>query len=159
MLDDLARRRLGKICGMFSSPFDGERATAAAKADALVRNAGLTWEQVITAVHLAEPPAQGAKTATPKAARPPPSPPPPQPDVDWLAAKPADNRPGYWRRLHGLALGVRQTRARRGGCPPSWTANVAGVLLREMDGTPIYYPGANEAMRAAERTAEMSCAA
>ena len=40
--------RLAKLCGMFSSNFDGERATAARMADEMVRNAGLSWPDVIS---------------------------------------------------------------------------------------------------------------
>ncbi len=43
---DLADR-LTKLCGMFGSDFDGERANAARMADELVRNAGLAWPDVI----------------------------------------------------------------------------------------------------------------
>jgi hypothetical protein len=42
-----AADRLAKICGLFSSTHDGERASAALKADAMVRAAGLTWADVI----------------------------------------------------------------------------------------------------------------
>lgn len=48
-LDPGAANRLRKLCGMLGSQHDGERATAAAKADALLRAAGLTWADVITA--------------------------------------------------------------------------------------------------------------
>jgi hypothetical protein len=48
LLDPQAADKLAKICGkMLGSAHDGERATAAAKADALVRAAGLTWSDVI----------------------------------------------------------------------------------------------------------------
>ena len=39
--------RLAKLCGLFSSAHEGERASAAAQADALLRNAGMTWSDVI----------------------------------------------------------------------------------------------------------------
>jgi hypothetical protein len=39
--------KLAKVCGMFSSSHMGERAAAAAKADAIVRGAGLTWPDVL----------------------------------------------------------------------------------------------------------------
>ena len=39
--------RLAKICAMFSSNHDGERASAAAMADCMVRKLGFTWPQVI----------------------------------------------------------------------------------------------------------------
>jgi hypothetical protein len=41
------RDRLQKLCGLFGSQHDGERAAAAALADQLVRAAGLTWRDVI----------------------------------------------------------------------------------------------------------------
>jgi hypothetical protein len=41
--------RLVKLCGMLGSDYAGERAAAAAKADALVRAHGLTWHDVIAA--------------------------------------------------------------------------------------------------------------
>jgi hypothetical protein len=47
LLDPQAGDRLAKLCGMFGSVHDGERATAAAKAGALVRSLGLTWRDVI----------------------------------------------------------------------------------------------------------------
>ena len=39
--------RLRKLCGLFSSHHDGERANAAAMADRLLRQAGLTWDDVL----------------------------------------------------------------------------------------------------------------
>jgi hypothetical protein len=41
------REMLAKLCGLFSSHHDGERATAALKADQLVRAHGCTWFDVI----------------------------------------------------------------------------------------------------------------
>jgi hypothetical protein len=46
-LDPGAADRLRKLCGMLGSEHDGERAAAAAKADALVRSLGLSWGDVI----------------------------------------------------------------------------------------------------------------
>jgi hypothetical protein len=40
--------KLVKICGLLGSDHEGERASAAAKADALVRSHGLTWADVIS---------------------------------------------------------------------------------------------------------------
>jgi hypothetical protein len=40
--------QLVKLCGMFGSEFEGERATAAEFADRLVREAGWTWQDVLT---------------------------------------------------------------------------------------------------------------
>jgi hypothetical protein len=48
LLDPAALERLAKLCGMFGSHHDGERAAAAAMADKLVRENGLTWQQVIS---------------------------------------------------------------------------------------------------------------
>ena len=39
--------RLRKLCGMFGSDFEGERGNAARMADELVRDAGLTWPDLI----------------------------------------------------------------------------------------------------------------
>jgi hypothetical protein len=54
-LDPLAADKLAKLCGMFGSEYDGERAVAAALADQLVRDLGLTWQQVITVSPWSEP--------------------------------------------------------------------------------------------------------
>ena len=48
MLDPNAANRLAKLCGLFGSDHDGERAAAAAKADELVRRHGLSWRQVLS---------------------------------------------------------------------------------------------------------------
>jgi hypothetical protein len=48
-----AADRLAKILGMLGSAHSCERASAAAKADAMVREAGLTWAQVINVPPLA----------------------------------------------------------------------------------------------------------
>jgi hypothetical protein len=42
--------KLAKVAAMFSSPFDGERAVAAALADRMVRAAGLTWPDLLVPV-------------------------------------------------------------------------------------------------------------
>lgn len=39
--------RLAKLCGLFGSEHDGERAEAARQADGLIRRHGLTWRDVI----------------------------------------------------------------------------------------------------------------
>ena len=52
ILDPRAADRLAKLCGMFGSDHDGERAGAAAKADELVRSHGLTWPGVIAPLFL-----------------------------------------------------------------------------------------------------------
>ena len=46
-LPDHPTDRLVRICGMLGSAHDGERAAAALLADRFVRDAGLTWEDVI----------------------------------------------------------------------------------------------------------------
>jgi hypothetical protein len=48
---ETARARLTKLCGMFGSHHDGERASAAAMADRLVRDLGLTWPEIINPHH------------------------------------------------------------------------------------------------------------
>ena len=40
--------RLSKLCGLFGSDFEGERANAARMADDLIRGFGLTWKDVIS---------------------------------------------------------------------------------------------------------------
>jgi hypothetical protein len=47
LLDPRAADRLAKFCSMFGSDHDGERAAAAAKADRLIRQHGLTWRQIL----------------------------------------------------------------------------------------------------------------
>ena len=49
-LDPHAADKLAKLCGLFGSDHDGERATAAAKADQLIRSHGLRWSDVIAPV-------------------------------------------------------------------------------------------------------------
>lgn len=46
-LDAATAERLAKLCGMFGSAHDGERSSAAALADKLVRSLGLTWQDII----------------------------------------------------------------------------------------------------------------
>jgi hypothetical protein len=46
-LDPQIADRLAKLCGLFGSNHDGERASAAAMADKLLRSHGLTWQQII----------------------------------------------------------------------------------------------------------------
>ena len=47
LLDPDAADKLARICGLFGSDHDGERATAAAMADKLLRQRGLTWRAII----------------------------------------------------------------------------------------------------------------
>lgn len=49
LLDPRAIDRLAKVCEMFSSPFDGERATAAMRAHEMVTRAGVTWTELLLA--------------------------------------------------------------------------------------------------------------
>lgn len=49
LLDPRTADMLAKLCGLFSSDHDGERASAAQKADQLIRSRGLTWRQIIFA--------------------------------------------------------------------------------------------------------------
>jgi hypothetical protein len=46
-LSEADRVRLSKLLGMCGSDFDGERAAAALAADRLIRDRGMTWEQVL----------------------------------------------------------------------------------------------------------------
>jgi hypothetical protein len=48
LLDPRLADKLAKLCGLFSSDHDGERANAAAMADKLLRQLGLTWQQIIS---------------------------------------------------------------------------------------------------------------
>lgn len=61
--------RLTKLCGLFSSAHAGERASAAAKADAFLRQHGCRWGDVLSLPTLAPPP--------------PPPPPDPPPVPAW----------------------------------------------------------------------------
>lgn len=54
----LDRDLLAKVLGMLGSEHAGERAAAAAKADAMVKEAGLTWAQVLSG----SPPSRRAPT-------------------------------------------------------------------------------------------------
>ena len=47
LLNPAAAEHLAKLCGLFSSNFAAERASAAAKADQFVRKLGLTWSDVV----------------------------------------------------------------------------------------------------------------
>jgi hypothetical protein len=48
--------RLARILGMLGSDFDGERAAAGAAATRLLREAGLTWEDLVRPCATPEPP-------------------------------------------------------------------------------------------------------
>jgi len=48
LLDPAMADKLARICGMFGSDHDGERASAAAMADKIVRAHGLSWFDVIS---------------------------------------------------------------------------------------------------------------
>jgi hypothetical protein len=47
-LDKQTPARLARICGMFGSNHTGERASAAAMTDSMVRQLGMTWPDVIS---------------------------------------------------------------------------------------------------------------
>jgi hypothetical protein len=47
IIDPQSADRLAKLCGLFGSDHDGERANAAAMADRLIRDLGLTWREVL----------------------------------------------------------------------------------------------------------------
>lgn len=70
----LDRKKLARLCEMFRSDSDQERATAARLATVLVQSAGLTWTNLIVG-HASSPPGvyrpQPARSTTP---------PPPRPD-------------------------------------------------------------------------------
>jgi hypothetical protein len=55
--------RLVKLCGLLGSAHDGERATAAAMADQLLRQNKLTWVDVIAIPKLLPPPPEHAPPA------------------------------------------------------------------------------------------------
>jgi len=50
MLGSDTAEKLAKICGLFGSDNDGERATAAAMAHKLVRSCGLEWSDLIKGI-------------------------------------------------------------------------------------------------------------
>src|SRR4051812_18279276 len=90
------RTRLVRLLGMLGSDFDGERAAAAAKADELVRDLGLTWDAVVASPALAPPP--------------PPPPPVPPPSSNWTGWT------GWRRPAHQRAAGACLR------APTRWTA-------------------------------------
>ena len=47
MLDPSTAERLAKLCGMFGSSHDNERAIAARKADEFLRERGVTWSELL----------------------------------------------------------------------------------------------------------------
>jgi hypothetical protein len=51
VLDPRTADRLAKVCGLFGSDHHGERAAAAALADRLVRQSGLSWKQILLPGH------------------------------------------------------------------------------------------------------------
>jgi hypothetical protein len=61
------RPRLAKILGMLGSAHDGERASAAAKADQLVRGSGSTWHEVVNPPAKARTGTRGSANAGPGA--------------------------------------------------------------------------------------------
>jgi hypothetical protein len=61
--------RLVKVCGLLGSDFDGERAEAARRATQILRDAGLTWRDLVAASPASRPaprePREGRDSATP----------------------------------------------------------------------------------------------
>jgi hypothetical protein len=53
-LDPRDADRLAKLCGPFSSDHDGERANAAALADKLLRDRGLSWDTILKPFSITE---------------------------------------------------------------------------------------------------------
>lgn len=54
ILDSGAANKLAKICGLFGSDSDGERASAAALADKVLKASGLSWAEVLGPPHSIE---------------------------------------------------------------------------------------------------------
>lgn len=67
------RAKLAKVCALFSSDKLGERASAAAIADSMVKKAGLSWEIVLSNAP-ATPKPEPRKRSAPKAPPEPPAP-------------------------------------------------------------------------------------
>lgn len=67
MLPPDKRTRLIKLLGMLGSEFEGERANAAAMIDRIIRDHGLTWQQVLEMqpAQAGSPPPSGASTPPP----------------------------------------------------------------------------------------------
>lgn len=61
MLTRAEAQRLAKLLGMLGSACEAERAYAAAKANELVREAGLTWEAIVTPLIVTLPPPEVVK--------------------------------------------------------------------------------------------------
>lgn len=57
--------KLAKLCGMFSSDYDGERANAAQMADNLLKKTGLTWEQMFQGAKLDDEPSHRSSASYP----------------------------------------------------------------------------------------------
>lgn len=68
-LPDIDRGRLGQLLGMLGSSYDGERANAGRMADRVVKDAGLTWHDVITPKTIVKTIAVKAPPDTPKPSR------------------------------------------------------------------------------------------
>ena len=63
-------KKLSKLCGMLSSDYDAERAIAAQRATALLRDAGMTWEELVAMAFAAqEPQRQSYNQGPPKTRR------------------------------------------------------------------------------------------
>ena len=69
MLDPRTADMLAKLCGLFSSDHDGERASAAQKADQIIRSRGLSWRQIIFAADSVEAAGASSTSHSPHATR------------------------------------------------------------------------------------------
>lgn len=59
--------KLAKLCGMFASDYEGERANAAQMADSMLRKCGVSWDQVFQAT--VQPKSTGLRTPVTDPAR------------------------------------------------------------------------------------------
>jgi hypothetical protein len=62
-------KKLSKLCGMLSSDYDAERAIAAQRATALLRDAGMTWEELVTMAFEAKEPQRQSYNPGPQKTR------------------------------------------------------------------------------------------
>jgi hypothetical protein len=106
-MTEAERMHLVHILGMLGSEHQGERAAAAAKAEAFRRKHGLTWEEMINGktVYVGGNPPGHTPEPTPEPAwSPPPSRPSPAPGPAWTP--PAASNTARWVDREGLWLGA-----------------------------------------------------
>lgn len=118
MLDRATLVRLAKVLGMLGSEHAGERAAAGAAADRFLKQAELTWGELLGCTGAAQHPATS-----------------PPGDSDWHTSKPTpDGRAGSWCRRDGIVLAVRQCR------PPSssWFATFGGRMVFDPQGRQFF---------------------